>query len=607
MQDPQFILPDERDLPAESASFLRWLWFFLRPYRKTFFMFTALRVVRFAVLAMMPFFIGITIKGFEEGWAMENPSRLMWMIVPYMVAYGLALISMGLFLNEAAMEDRLNRSMALFSVRHMNRLSLNWHESQGSGSKMQRITTARSSLKQLYNIYKWSLVPFVGSVIGIFASVILIDAPFYFLLLYAGFIVTFMAVGVYTARNLPKMHDRHNKMLEKLTARVYEFVGAVRTVKAFNMGAYIDEQAQRHEADAHFAMRDVFKITYFKWTVLNMTAFFWIVLTLGLCLSGMFGGWLSAGAFATVFFLMFNLWSRLEEMVYMQDQFLEYRNGFMRISETLREKPQMMDFAPAQSLPADWNDIRFNNVNFTYDGQKGHALHSINLTIPRGKTIALTGRSGAGKSTLVRMLMKQMLPETGTITVGNANLNNVPGHEWLNRIALVPQDVELFNITIRDNILLDRIDTVDEDLYQRALKHAALDELIASLPDGDATMIGERGIKLSGGQRQRLGIARAFVRDADLIIFDEATSALDSLSEQVIQTAMETAFAGKTMVIIAHRLSTVKHADNLIVMENGEIVENGGFAELLAKNGTFAKLWAMQSEHFIDGDAVAAQ
>lgn len=603
-------LPLAERMPVGSQSFFRWVWFFFAPYKKTFITFFSFRVARYTILSMLPLMMGLIINGFEKGWAFQEPDRLIGMIAVFLILYGVALASIALFIFEARAEDKTVRGMTLFSVGHMNALPLTWHEAQGSGSKLQRIMQARASLKQLFNIYKWSVVPFIGSALAIFISVGMMDAPPFFFAMFAGFVVMFFIGAWWTARPLPELHNRHNIVLERLMSGVYEFVSAVRTVKAFHMGRYIEHEALRYEHEGHGAMSRVFFASYFKWSVLNVIGFLWMAGFIIVCTLGVYHNWLSAGAFATIFFLANNLWARLEEMVYMQDQFLEFRNGFMRLTETLNAPPVNYDQEPVMELPQNWHSIDFDHVNFTYEGaedQAPPALHDIHLSIRRGEKIALIGRSGAGKSTFIKLLMKQAIPDSGEIRLDPVRLNNIATASWLGAIGFVPQDVELFNMSIRDNILLDRSYDNNPELYHRALKQAALDELIATLPEGDQTMVGERGIKLSGGQRQRLGIARALVRNAELIIFDEATASLDSLSEQVIQDALMTAFAGRTMVIIAHRLSTVRFADRIIVLENGRIEEQGSFDALIKQDGKFARLWAMQSSGFVDDKEAPVQ
>lgn len=597
MSDP-FRLPPASKMPVASDSFFRWLHFFLSPYFGTFVAFTIVRVVRFAIISMLPLAIGYTINAFDHGWAFQNPQKLLTIIVGYMVLYGVALLSIRVFARESAMQDRMIRGMTLFSIAHMNKLPLSWHEAQGSGGKMQRIMTARNSVKQLYNIYKWSVTPFIGTMIGIISSIAMIDAPWYFILIYVGFVASFFTMAWYTGRPLPGLHNKHNKLLEKLQSGVYEFVSSVRTVRAFHMQDYIESRARLFEGEGHGAMRAVFGAIFRKWSLLNMTSYFWLSLCVGLGLHGMFTGAMTTGAFATVFFLANNLWSMLENVVFMQDEFYEHRNGFMRLTETLKAAPHDHDAEPLAPFNPGWQSVAFVHTGFQYEGKDEQALHDIDLALRRGEKIALVGRSGAGKSTLVKLLMKQMIAQTGSITIDGTDIRHIESGAWLTQIGYVPQDVELFNMSIRDNILLDRRDSADEAAYHNALDQAALRELVASLPEGDATIVGERGLRLSGGQRQRLGIARALIRDAQLIIFDEATSALDSLSEQAIQQAIETTFGDRTVVLIAHRLSTVRHVDRIIVLEDGRVIEQGTFDDLLRRNGAFAHMWGLQSGGF---------
>lgn len=591
-------------MPVGSSNFFKWAWFFLEPYRKTFILFFSFRVVRYTVLSLTPLIIGYIINAFENGWAFQHPQKLFSIVAGYLILCAAANLSILLFLTEAKMEDRAIRGLTLFSVRHMNGLPLSWHESQGSGGKLQRVMTARSSMKQMYAIYKWSLIPFLGGIIAIFLSIAMMKAPFFFLLMYAGFIVTFLAAGIYTARKIPELHNRHNILNEKLMAGVYEFVSAVRTVKAFHMGDYIDREARQREAAGHGAMTHVFRATYTKWGILNTIGFLWTSAFILAGVNGIYHEWLSVGTFAALYFMADNLWHRLEEMVYMQDQFLESRNGFMRLTETLKTPSVTHDHAPIHELPENWRQIAFCHVDFAYasDGKSPPALHKVDLTFRRGEKIALVGRSGAGKSTLVKLLMKQVEPSSGAMMIDDVGLKHIASAEWLGRIGFVPQDVELFNMNIRENILLDIPFEGNEGIYSAALKQAALDGLVDTLPMGDQTMVGERGIKLSGGQRQRLGIARALVRRSDIIIFDEATASLDSLSEQVIQDALSSAFHGKTMIIIAHRLSTVRFADRIVVLEGGHVVEQGTFDDLVRAGGKFSTMWELQSAGFVDGE-----
>ena len=242
---------------------------------------------------------------------------------------------------------------------------------------------------------------------------------------------------------------------------------------------------------------------------------------------------------------------------------------------------------------------RFEHASFTYPGRSVPAIDAASFDVPPGSTIALVGASGAGKSTIASLLLRFWDPQHGRITLGGVDLCRLRLDELRRHIALVAQDTYLFNDTLEANIRLAASDASEADV-QRALENAALGEFIAQLPQGLATRVGERGVQLSGGQRQRVAIARAFLKDAPILILDEATSHLDTISEQQIRDALEALMADRTSIIIAHRLSTVRNADAILVIEHGRVVEAGRHANLMARQGAYARLVAHQAGAFAD-------
>ena len=258
---------------------------------------------------------------------------------------------------------------------------------------------------------------------------------------------------------------------------------------------------------------------------------------------------------------------------------------------------QTQDFAPRDYA------ITLSGIRFRYSESQALLFDGLSLTIPAGAKFGLVGRSGGGKTTLTRLLLRFSDVEEGRILIGNTPIDLVPQSALRRTIAYVPQDPSMFHRSILDNIRVGRPEASEADVRRAAeLAHAA--EFIAGLPDGYATMVGERGVKLSGGQRQRVAIARAILKDAPILILDEATSSLDSESEASIQDALLTLLKGRTALVIAHRLSTVRRMDELIIMDRGRIVERGSHEALLGMGGIYAALWAHQSGGFLGDSSV---
>jgi ABC-type multidrug transport system fused ATPase/permease subunit len=258
---------------------------------------------------------------------------------------------------------------------------------------------------------------------------------------------------------------------------------------------------------------------------------------------------------------------------------------------------EIRDDAAARELRVGAGEVVFDGVSFGYD-QKRRVFDELSLTIPAGQRVGLVGHSGAGKTTLITLLMRLYDVQRGAIRVDGQSIAAVTQASLRRSIALIPQDVILFHRTLMDNIRYGRPGASDADVI-RAAERAHAHEFVTALPDGYRTLVGERGVKLSGGQRQRIAIARALLKDAPILVLDEATSALDSESEALIQAGMSEVMAGKTVLAVAHRLSTLAHLDRLLIIDAGKVVEDGSHAELLARDGIYASLWRRQVGGFL--------
>ena len=256
--------------------------------------------------------------------------------------------------------------------------------------------------------------------------------------------------------------------------------------------------------------------------------------------------------------------------------------------------PEIRDAPSAAQLHAQQGELRFEQVDFGYQPER-QILFGVNFTVPPGRKLAVVGASGAGKSTLARLLFRFYDVSGGRILIDGQDVRAVTQQSLRAAIGIVPQDTVLFNDTLEYNLAYARPGVSREDIAA-AVKMAQLHDFIAALPAGYDTVVGERGLKLSGGEKQRVAIARAILKRPRILIFDEATSALDSRTEQAIQGSLDAAASGRTALVIAHRLSTVMHADEILVLDAGHIVERGRHAELLAQGGRYAQMWAAQQE-----------
>lgn len=404
---------------------------------------------------------------------------------------------------------------------------------------------------------------------------------------------------------VPRVRDEGRKLAEAaavVTGRMVDGYANIRTVKLYG-AEKANDQFILEAYDEVLTQLRRFTRTISTMRICNQTFSSCMLVVIGALSLWLYSlGTLTAGDVAIVLALCLRLNLLLGRL---QGQL----NGLFRNFGTVQNSAQMISQAPkivdredAQVMPQADGEVRFDQINFAYTGSN-IVLRDLNLHIPAGQKVGIVGHSGVGKTTLLNLLLRFHDIDAGKISIDGLDISAVTQHSLRAQMGVVTQDTSLMHRSIKDNIAYGRPDASQEEI-EAAAKRAKAHEFILDLEDikgrtGYDTHVGERGVKLSGGQRQRIALARIFLKDAPILILDEATSSLDSEVEAAIQENLEDLMQGKTVIAVAHRLSTIAHLDRLIVMEAGEIVEDGDHATLLARNGQYARLWQRQSGGFL--------
>ncbi|MEE2902315.1 MAG: ABC transporter transmembrane domain-containing protein [Myxococcota bacterium] len=391
---------------------------------------------------------------------------------------------------------------------------------------------------------------------------------------------------------LKKYAKESQQKLGSITNRVAETLGGVRIVQIYGREEYeINRFDNESENYVRIMMRSVL-VRAIQTPIMELIGIFALVLTMLYARWKIDSGAIRPGEVIAFLMAIILMYEPLKAIGRLNGIIMPGLAAAERVFEIIDRPPQVTDDASAVPLPRMSNEVEFRNVSFRYPNSDAYAVRDVNLTLQRGRLIALVGASGSGKSTIA-----SLLPRLYNVTEGEIVLDGIPIESGTvaslrNQIAVVTQETYLFNDSIRDNIAYGVPGASDAEI-EEAARAAFAHDFIIKLPDGYQTMPGERGVTLSGGQRQRIAIARAFLRDAPILILDEATSALDVESEEEVQRALEALITNRTTLVIAHRLSTIQDADEIIVMEEGCVVERGTHQHLLNLAGTYARLMAL--------------
>ncbi|MBB2962350.1 ABC transporter ATP-binding protein [Methylobacterium sp. R2-1] len=475
---------------------------------------------------------------------------------------------------------------------HLQKLSFRFFDGQKTGHLVARVTKDLEEIGEVAHHGPEDVFIAVMTLFGAFALMFLVHPPLALMTLAILPVIAFVTIryGGRMTRNWQAQYGR----VGAFNARIEENVGGIRVVKAFANEAHeralfaSDNQKYRKtKLEAYRLMAGALSINYLGLRLVQ------IVVLLGGA-AFVVRGDLSAGGFVGFLLLVGVFYRPLEKIGAVIETYPKGIAGFRRYQALLATEPDIADRPGAVPTPPLKGEIRFEGVRFGYSPDRP-VLDGVDLTIRAGETVAFVGPSGAGKTTLLSLIPRFYEAEAGRITIDGHDIRDLTLASLRGQIGIVQQDVFLFAGTIRENIAYGRLGASEAEIMDAATR-ARLDGLIASLPEGLDTVIGERGVKLSGGQKQRLAIARAFLKNPPILILDEATSALDTQTEREIQASLFELAEGRTTLVIAHRLATIRHADRIVVVAENGIAEQGRHDALLAGDGYYRRLHAAQVE-----------
>jgi len=540
------------------------------------------------------------LTGHASGAGVANVSAIGLAALPAMliIAYGVGRVLMVLFAQFrdiwfTVVAQHAVRELAIKTFRHLHALSLRFHLERRTGGLSRVIERGVNGVDTIVRMAVLNSIPTAVELLMISGLVAYYFGWIYVLVVLATVLLYVWFTFVASERRIAIRRDMNDSDTEAHSKAVDSLLN-YETVKYFG-----NEELEAKRFDASIARYVKAAIrTYTSLGVLNTGQA--IIFTIGTVICMLLAardvtrGTLTVGDFVMINAILMQLYVPLN---FMGMVYREIKQGLIDIETMfalLHEPAEIVDRPGAKTLRVRKGEIKFENVSFAYDPERP-ILKNVSFEVPAGKMVAIVGPSGAGKSTISRILFRFYEISRGKVLIDGQNIRDVTQASLRAAIGMVPQDTVLFNDTIEYNIRYGKPDASSAEVREAA-RLAQIHEFIVTLPQGYDSLVGERGLKLSGGEKQRVAIARTILKSPPILMLDEATSALDSHTEKEIQDALERVAENRTSLVIAHRLSTVVHADNIIVLDHGEIVEHGTHLELLAKGGLYASLWARQRE-----------
>jgi ABC-type transport system involved in Fe-S cluster assembly fused permease/ATPase subunit len=549
--------------------------------------------------------VPIVMKRIVDG--LSGPAAMVAIPVTLLAAYGLLRLSSTVF-NElrdvvfVKVAQRAMRRIALEVFHHLHALSLRFHLERQTGGLTRDIERGTRGISTLLSFMVFSVLPTLLE-IALVTGFLVYRFDIWFGVITVAALVAYVALTFVISEWRTHHRRQMNEMDSKANTRAVDSLLNYETVKYFGNEAYeakrYDENLRRYERAVVTSETSLGLLNAVQATVIAVA----VSLLMWRASEGIVAGKLTLGDLVMVNALLIQLYIPLNFLGVMYREIKQALVDMEKMFRLLSENREVADKPGARPLAVSGGGMRFENVDFSYDGVRA-ILKDVSFEVPPGSKVAVVGASGSGKSTLARLLFRFYDVGGGRITIDGQDIRDVTQESVRAAIGVVPQDTVLFNDTIYYNVSYGRPEATRAEV-ENAARVAHIADFIARLPDGWETTVGERGLKLSGGEKQRVSIARTLLKHPPILIFDEATSALDSRTEKAIQAELSEIARNHTTLAIAHRLSTIVDADEILVLDQGRIVERGAFRELLAADGKFAEMWRLQQQEAVKAQSEA--